>query len=175
MVGLCHATVAHRGMTAKMADDDFARPPPVSACDHPARRLALCAFHASYRDIEDLLAERGLDVSYETVRRWVLKFGHRSPANFAVGARGQRRMASRRDGRDDRGPAVLALARGRRRRRGSRPAGAATARQGCSREADAQAAQETRLRTRGAGDRRQASVMRAVADEDGHYVFAVAL
>jgi putative transposase len=28
-----------------------------------------------YRDIEDLLAERGLDISYETVRRWVLKFG----------------------------------------------------------------------------------------------------
>ena len=28
-----------------------------------------------YRDVEDLLAERGLDVSYETVRRWVLKFG----------------------------------------------------------------------------------------------------
>src|SRR5271156_7230537 len=24
---------------------------------------------------EELLAERGLDVSYETVRRWVLKFG----------------------------------------------------------------------------------------------------
>ena len=29
----------------------------------------------SYRDVEDLLAERGLDLSYETVRRWVLKFG----------------------------------------------------------------------------------------------------
>ena len=29
----------------------------------------------SYRDVEDLLAERGLDVSCETVRRWVLKFG----------------------------------------------------------------------------------------------------
>jgi putative transposase len=29
----------------------------------------------SYRDVEDLLAERGLDVSYETVRRWVFKFG----------------------------------------------------------------------------------------------------
>jgi putative transposase len=29
----------------------------------------------SYRDVEDLLAKRGLDVSYETVRRWVLKFG----------------------------------------------------------------------------------------------------
>ena len=32
-------------------------------------------FTLSYRDVEDLLAERSLDVSYETVRRWVLKFG----------------------------------------------------------------------------------------------------
>src|ERR671921_1873589 len=32
-------------------------------------------FTLSYRDIEDLLAERGLEVSHETVRRWVLKFG----------------------------------------------------------------------------------------------------
>jgi transposase-like protein len=32
-------------------------------------------FTLSFRDVEDLLAERGLDISYETVRRWVLKFG----------------------------------------------------------------------------------------------------
>ena len=32
-------------------------------------------FSLSYRDVEELLAERGLEVSYETVRRWVLKFG----------------------------------------------------------------------------------------------------
>ena len=32
-------------------------------------------FTLSCRDVEDLLAERGLEVSYETVRRWVLKFG----------------------------------------------------------------------------------------------------
>ena len=32
-------------------------------------------FTLSYRDVEDMLAERGLDVSYETVRRWVSKFG----------------------------------------------------------------------------------------------------
>jgi putative transposase len=32
-------------------------------------------FTLSYRDVEDLLVERGLDVSYETVRRWVGKFG----------------------------------------------------------------------------------------------------
>ena len=29
----------------------------------------------SYRDVEDLLAERGLIVSNEAIRRWVLKFG----------------------------------------------------------------------------------------------------
>ena len=32
-------------------------------------------FTLRYRDVEELLAERGLDISYETVRRWVLKFG----------------------------------------------------------------------------------------------------
>jgi transposase-like protein len=32
-------------------------------------------FTLSYRSIEELLAERGLDTSYESVRNWVLKFG----------------------------------------------------------------------------------------------------
>src|SRR6201993_2882255 len=32
-------------------------------------------FTLSYRDVEDLPAERGLAISYETVRSWVLKFG----------------------------------------------------------------------------------------------------
>ena len=32
-------------------------------------------FTLSFRDVEELLAERGLDISYETIRRWVLKFG----------------------------------------------------------------------------------------------------
>ncbi len=32
-------------------------------------------FTLSFRDVEDLLAERGIEVSYETIRRWVLKFG----------------------------------------------------------------------------------------------------
>jgi putative transposase len=32
-------------------------------------------FTLSYRDVEELLAERGIETSYETVRRWVLKFG----------------------------------------------------------------------------------------------------
>jgi transposase-like protein len=32
-------------------------------------------FALSYRDVEDMLAERGIAASYETVRRWALKFG----------------------------------------------------------------------------------------------------
>jgi putative transposase len=32
-------------------------------------------FSLSFRDVEDLLAQRGIDVSYETVHRWSVKFG----------------------------------------------------------------------------------------------------
>lgn len=32
-------------------------------------------FNLSFRDVEELLSERGVDVSYETIRRWVEKFG----------------------------------------------------------------------------------------------------
>jgi transposase-like protein len=131
-----------------MAHDDLVCPPPFSACDYSARCLALSAFHAqSYRDVEDLLAERGLDVSYETVRRWVLKFG-------PVFARELRRRRPRPTSRwhldemaviiggrqfwlwravDDEGEVLDLLVQRRR--------------EGCSGETDAQAAQETRLRT----------------------------
>ena len=34
-----------------------------------------CRFNMSLREVEELLLERGIDVSYETVRRWVAKFG----------------------------------------------------------------------------------------------------
>jgi hypothetical protein len=50
----------------------FVSPPSLSGRNHSARDLR---FTLSYRDLEELLAERALDVSYETVRRWVLKFG----------------------------------------------------------------------------------------------------
>ncbi len=39
-------------------------------------------FTLSFRDVEEMLAERGLDVSYETVRRWFLKFGSTIAANL---------------------------------------------------------------------------------------------
>jgi hypothetical protein len=39
-------------------------------------------FPLSFRDVEEMLAERGNDVSYETVRRWMLKFGPAFAANI---------------------------------------------------------------------------------------------
>src|SRR5438552_14119825 len=61
-------------------------------------------FTLSYRDVEELLAERGLDVSYETVRRWVLKFGplitrkqrdrRRVQTRYGLGASARRAAAS---------------------------------------------------------------------------------
>ena len=32
-------------------------------------------FTLSFRDVEDLMAQRGIDVSYETIRMWTRKFG----------------------------------------------------------------------------------------------------
>ena len=83
-------------------------------------------FCLSFRDVEDLLAERGILVSYETIRQWCRKFG----PEYA-------RRLKRRQGRlgdtwhldelfvNIRGRATLSLARrrpGRRRDRHPAPA-----------------------------------------------------
>jgi putative transposase len=68
--------------------------------------------------VEELLAERGLDVSYETVRRWVLKFGPLI-AQAATGPPApERAMAPRQDDRPDRREADVPVARRRPRGRG---------------------------------------------------------
>jgi putative transposase len=41
-------------------------------------------FTRGYRDAEELLAERGVDVSYETVRRWVLKFARAASIHLPI-------------------------------------------------------------------------------------------
>jgi putative transposase len=43
-------------------------------------------FHLSFRDVQDLLAERGIIVSHEAIRQWCTKFG----ASFAAGLRRRR-------------------------------------------------------------------------------------
>jgi len=52
-------------------------------------------FTLSYRDVEDLLAERGLDISYETICRWVGKFGPAIAEPAAVAVQAQLALASR--------------------------------------------------------------------------------
>ena len=58
-------------------------------CGHERHQESLCypgeiishavwlcfRFTLSYRDVEELLASRGLIVPYETIRQWYLKFG----------------------------------------------------------------------------------------------------
>jgi putative transposase len=39
-------------------------------------------FCLSFRDIEELLAKRGIIVSYETIRQWYRKFGPEYARNF---------------------------------------------------------------------------------------------
>src|SRR5208282_2895076 len=41
-------------------------------------------FTLSFRDVEDLLAERGIVVSYETARRWVNHFGSKIAADLRI-------------------------------------------------------------------------------------------
>jgi putative transposase len=36
-------------------------------------------FSLSFRDVEELLAQRGGEVSYETIRCWTIKFGPLAP------------------------------------------------------------------------------------------------
>ncbi len=34
-----------------------------------------CRFNLSLREVEEMFLERGIDASYETIRRWIVKFG----------------------------------------------------------------------------------------------------
>ena len=41
-------------------------------------------FTLSFRDVEDLMAQRGIEVSYETIRMWTQKFGRLFAHNLRV-------------------------------------------------------------------------------------------
>jgi hypothetical protein len=117
-------------------------------------------FTLSYRDVEELLAERGLDISYETVRCWVLKFG-------PVIARRLRRCRPRPSYRWHLDEMVVRIAGERmylwravdHEGEVPRHAGSAPARWSGGAAANAQAAQEAGFRTQIAGHR-QAALLR---------------
>src|SRR5215469_14026311 len=117
-------------------------------------------FTLSYRDVEDLLAERGFDISYETVRSWGAKVrtGDRTAATAAPSPPG-RSMASGRDGCSDRRQADVPLACRRPRGRGPRHACPESPRQPGGVAIDAQASQKARVCAEIAGNR-QAALLR---------------
>ena len=39
-------------------------------------------FNLSLREVEEMLLQRGIDASYETIRRWVIKFGPQIARNL---------------------------------------------------------------------------------------------
>jgi hypothetical protein len=68
--------------------------PSLSAPDHRPCGLVVLPFPLSLRLVEEMLLERGSVVSYETVRRWALKFGPaytRGTVNLALSRRSWRR------------------------------------------------------------------------------------
>ena len=104
-------------------------------------------FPLSFRDVEDLLAERGIDFSYETVRRWALKFGQ-------AYARKLRQTRPRPDGRWHLDEMFVSI-NGKRMvlwravdndKRSAGYPGSVAQKQAGSLQADAQTVEETRLR-----------------------------
>ena len=109
-------------------------------------------FTLSFRDVEDLLAERGIMVSYETVRRCVNHFGlviaadlhRRRPKRHATWHLDEVYLKI-----DPRG---LSVASRRRRGRGSRCVGPGEKEQACQAEAHAQSFEEIWLPAGDSGD-----------------------
>src|SRR5271166_6474406 len=107
--GLVTRTMAPVHLAGKMADEDLVRPPPIPACDHPARRLALPPLHAQLsrcrgstcRARSGCLLRDGAAMGLEV--RAVVRPRTSPSTPSANGA-----MASRRDGRGNCGQAVLA-------------------------------------------------------------------
>ncbi len=55
---------------------------PFAGYRYPAEMISYAVwlyfcFVLSFRDVEELLAARGVDLTYETVRQWCLTFGRR--------------------------------------------------------------------------------------------------
>jgi hypothetical protein len=72
---MTRGTVASAATGSKQRDCCHEKPPPPSRCSSPAVRLRwYLRFGLSYRDVEDLLAERGVEVDHVTVYRWVQRF-----------------------------------------------------------------------------------------------------
>src|SRR5882762_8650210 len=105
-------------------------------------------FCLSFRDVEELLFERGVVVTYEAIRNWCRKFGQQ----YANQLRRRRprpggQVASRRDGAHHQRCTSLFVAGGGSRRERARHLGAAPTQHAGGEEVLPQAAQRVNVRT----------------------------
>jgi putative transposase len=68
-------------------------------------------FTLSFRDVEELLAQRGIEVSYETIRAWTIKFGPQIAENLRDRRQAPSPRWHRRDGLQGRRHAHVSVAR----------------------------------------------------------------
>jgi hypothetical protein len=71
---LTAANLARVGLTGEQGAQPVSLVP-ILARGNPACRDDVCQILLSRRNVEDLLAERGIDMSYETARFWCNRFG----------------------------------------------------------------------------------------------------
>ena len=67
-------------------------------------------FTLSLRDVEEMLAERGVETNYETIRCWAQIWTALRPEPTPIQTTANRPLALGRDGREDLGKADVALA-----------------------------------------------------------------
>lgn len=111
-------------------------------------------FHLSLRDVEELLAERGVTVTYETIRAWCSSSARAMPQDCAGAAHGRVTNGTWMRCSSDPGQASLAVACGRQARRRPRCPGAAATRSACCRNLPSASHRVDGQRTAG-GDHRQ--------------------
>ena len=118
-------------------------------------------FPLSYRDVHELLFERGIDVTHEAIRQWCRKFGagRREPTTAPAPAAG-RQMAPGRGGFDAPREAALRAARRRSGRQCARHLGAALAQQARREKVFPQAAQGFAVRAACHHDRQVKATVR---------------
>ena len=78
----------HHGAVHPLAETEFetvgVQAPPLPSRRHKTRRLALFPFQLEPPRRESLLAERGIEVSYETIRCWTKKSDRPSPGALKI-------------------------------------------------------------------------------------------
>ena len=112
-------------------------------------------YKLSFRDVAEMLLQRGVEVTHETIREWEFRFAPtaRRPAPRQATSPSRRVLVPRRDVREGRWALVLPLPSDRRRRRTDRFDAERASRQACRAEVLAETGRDHRTQARTDHDR----------------------